>query len=218
MKAIIVGGGKVGYFLMKTVIRDHNEVVLIEKDPLRAQAVSEELNVSVLCGDGSDMSVMDEAGIQESDLIAAVTGSDEENLVVCRIAKAKFPAITTIARINNPKNMTMFKALGVDRTVCSTKVIADLIENEMAADHIKIVQTFERGNMMLAEVLIDMKTPWVNKEVRQLSLPKDVILISVLRQPDVIYPKGETRIESGDHVMIAASPEALAQLKKVFNP
>ena len=170
MKAIIVGGGKVGYFLMKTVIRDHHDVVLIEKDPLRAQAVSEELNISVLCGDGSDMAVMDEAGIQESDLIAAVTGSDEENLVVCRIAKAKFPAITTIARINNPKNMTMFKALGIDRTVCSTKVIADLIENEMAADHVKIVQTFERGNMMLAELLIDAKTPWTNKEVRQLTL------------------------------------------------
>ena len=218
MKAIIVGGGKVGYFLMKTVIKEHHDVVLIEKDPLRAQAVSEELNISVLCGDGSDMSVMDEAGIQESDLIAAVTGNDEENLVVCRIAKAKFPAITTIARINNPKNMAMFKALGVDRTVCSTKVIADLIENEMAADHVKVLQTFERGNMMLAEVLIDAKSPWVSREVRLLILPKDVILISVLRQSDVIYPKGDTVIESGDHVMIVASPEALMQLKKAFNP
>jgi trk system potassium uptake protein TrkA len=152
MKAIIVGGGKVGYYLVKTLKGNRVTITLIEKDPAVAARISEELDIDVVCGDGSDLEVLAECGVQDVELVAAVTGSDEENLVVCQIAKTSFHVAKTIARINNPKNIEMFKALGVDKTVCSTEVIADLIEYEVDNDAVRVVQTFEMGSMVLAEV------------------------------------------------------------------
>lgn len=214
MKTIIVGGGKVGYFLTKTVMKTTSKVTLIEKDPARAQQLSDELNIDVINGDGSDISILDEARIHEAQVIAAVTGSDEENLVICQIAKVRFPHHKTIARINNPKNMDMFKALGVDKTVCSTKVIADLIEYEISSETIRIVQTFERGNMVLAEVSVNGHCLWSSKLVKDLDIPKDLILISVIRADESIYPKGDTMILPNDHVMVVASPEVINHLRK----
>lgn len=214
MKAIIVGGGKVGYFLVKTILANSIQVVLIEKDPQRARQISDELNIEVLQGDGSDISMLEEAGMHDAEIVAAVTGSDEENLVVCQIIKARFPKQKTIARINNPKNIEMFKSLGVDKTVCSTKVIADLIDTEISTGLIKIVQTFERGNMVLAEIVIDKTCSWINQSVKDLKLHSDCILVSILRDDEVIYPKGDTQICMSDHVMVIASHQALEVLKK----
>lgn len=214
MKALIVGGGKVGYFLTKTLISNQTKVTLVEKDSQRAQKISEELNIDVICGDGSDIAVLEDAHIHQVDLIAAVTGNDEENLVICQIAKAVYPRHKTIARINNPKNIGMFRQLGVDKTVCSTKVIADLIDYEISSTNVKIVQTFERGNMVLAEVFVDDELSWANKKVKDIEIPKDLILISIIRGDESIYPKGDTLINPQDHVMVVSSPEIIQDLKK----
>jgi len=214
MKAIIVGGGKVGYFLVKTILANKIQVVLIEKDPERARQISDELNIEVLQGDGSDIAILEEAGMQDAEIVAAVTGNDEENLVVCQIIKARFPKQKTIARINNPKNVEMFKSLGVDKTVCSTKVIADLIDTEISTGQVKIIQTFERGNMVLAEVVIDKKCAWANMLVKDLKIHTDLVLVSIMRDDEVIYPKGETKILVGDHVMAISSNQAIEALKR----
>lgn len=214
MKTIIVGGGKVGYFLVKTVIANQTVVNMIEKDRERAIQISDELDIDVIQGDGSDISILEEAGIQKAEIVAAVTGDDEENLVVCQIVKVKFPHVKTIARINNPKNIEMFKALGVDKTVCSTKVIADLIEYEMANDTLKILQTFERGNMLLGEISVGEECAWARTLVKNLEIPNDLILVSILRDGHVIFPRGETMIEPYDHVMIVTSPKVVDELRK----
>ena len=214
MKTLIVGGGKVGYFLAKTLLSNQTKVTLVEKDPIRAQKISEDLNMDVICGDGSDISVLEDAHIHQVDLIAAVTGNDEENLVICQIAKAVYPNHKTIARINNPKNVEMFKLLGVDKTVCSTKVIADLIDYEISDTNVKIVQTFERGNMVLAEIYIHDGLSWANKKVKDIHIHKDLILISIIRGMENIYPKGDTIILPQDHVMVVSSPEIIQELKK----
>lgn len=216
MKTLIVGGGKVGYFLAKTFQNKKIAVVLIEKDDKRAQKISEELNIDVYLGDGSDPKVLYEANANDADIIAAVTGSDEENLVICQIAKLLYPKHKTIARINNPKNIEMFRSLGVDQTVCSTKVIADLIEYEMEDSSFKVIQTIEKGNMLLAEIYINSNSHWINKEVKDLVLPKDLILISVIRGNEVIYPKGYTKICESDHVMIVISPNEIDLLRKTL--
>lgn len=214
MKTIIVGGGKVGYFLVKTVIANQTVVNMIEKDRERAIQISDELDIDVIQGDGSDISILEEAGIEKAEIVAAVTGDDEENLVVCQIVKVKFPHVKTIARINNPKNIEMFKALGVDKTVCSTKVIADLIEYEMANETLKILQTFERGNMLLGEINVGNDCAWANTLVKNLEIPNDLILVSILRDGHVIFPRGETMIETNDHVMIVTSPKVVDELRK----
>lgn len=127
MKIIIVGGGKVGYYLMKSMIESGNNVCLIESQKNLCEKIAEEFNDIVVWGDGTSLEVLYDAGIEQAEVVVAATGKDEENLTICQIAKLNFKVQKTIARINNPKNIQVFKALGVDKTVCSTEVIADLI-------------------------------------------------------------------------------------------
>ena len=214
MKAIIVGGGKVGYYLVKTLKDNRINITLIEKDPKVAQRISEELDIDVVCGDGSDLEVLSECGIQDVELIAAVTGSDEQNLVVCQIAKTSFHVAKTIARINNPKNIEMFKLLGVDKTVCSTEVIADLIEYEVDNDAVRVVQTFEMGSMVLVEVLMQPKSHWLDQAIKDISIPLDCVIVSIVRDGKVIYPRGDTVLLLKDEVLVVTDKESMQTLRK----
>ncbi|MGB7594155.1 MAG: NAD-binding protein [Erysipelotrichaceae bacterium] len=214
MKAIIVGGGKVGYYLVKTLKGNSVNITLIEKDPVVAARISEELDIDVVCGDGSDLEVLNECDIQHVELIAAVTGSDEENLVVCQIAKTSFHVAKTIARINNPKNIAMFKALGVDKTVCSTEVIADLIEYEVDNDSVRVVQTFEMGSMVLVEVLMQPKSQWLDVAIKDIQLPLDCVVVSIVRDGKVIYPRGDTVVLLKDEVLVVTDKESMQTLRK----
>jgi trk system potassium uptake protein TrkA len=128
MKAIIVGGGKVGYYLFKTLRENRYDVVLVERKEALCKKISEELDGEIICGDGSDLEVLKDADIRRAEVVAAVTGKDEENLVICQMAKMNFNVQKTIARINDPKNGPIFKALGVDEIVCNTETISNLIE------------------------------------------------------------------------------------------
>ena len=213
MKALVIGGGKVGYFLVKTLLEHNTKVTLIEKDHDRAELISRELNIEVLCGDGSDITILTDAGIQNSEIVAAVTGSDEENLVICQIVKVRFGKSKTIARINNPKNIKMFNQLGVDKTVCSTEVIASMINNEMNSESVKVIQTFDKGNMMLAEVFIHAKHSWANHSIKDIKLPGNLVLISLIRKEEVIYAKGDSIILKDDIVMVVGNHEAVDHLK-----
>ena len=213
MKALVIGGGKVGYFLVKTLLEHNTKVTLIERDHDRAEMISNELNIEVLCGDGSDISILQDAGIQNSEIVAAVTGNDEENLVICQIVKVSFGKSKTIARINNPKNIKMFKQLGVDKTVCSTEVIANMINNEMTSDTVKIIQTFENGNMVVAEIFVHVRNNWANQQIKNIKLPSSLVLVSIIRNNEVIYAKGDTLILTGDSVMAVGNLEAVNHLK-----
>jgi trk system potassium uptake protein TrkA len=128
MKAIIVGGGKVGYYLFKTLRENRYDVVLVERKEALCKKISEELDGEIICGDGSDLEVLKDADIGRAEVVAAVTGKDEENLVICQMAKMNFNVKKTIARINDPKNGPIFKALGVDEIVCNTEAISNLIK------------------------------------------------------------------------------------------
>ncbi|MDP4109285.1 MAG: TrkA family potassium uptake protein [Bacillota bacterium] len=214
MKSIIIGGGKIGYYLLKTLSERGYGVVLVEKDENSCRRISEDINARVICGDGSDLDVLRDAGIDEAEIVAAVTGKDEENLVICEIAKAAFNIRKTIARVNNPKNISMFKALGVDQTVCSTEVIANLIEYEFDAESCRIIQTFDLGSMVLAETLIGGENRWQGRRVGELELPPECVLASVLRGEEVIYPRGDTEIREGDRGIFVTSQATLPKIKK----
>lgn len=210
MKTIIIGGGKIGYNLFKTLKERGYEVTLIERDRETCMKIAEDFNTDVICGDGTNLEVLKDAGIEEAEVIAAVTGTDEENLVICQIAKLSFNTKKTIARVNNPKNMVMFKNLGIDNTVCSTEVIANLIEYSFDKDEYQIINTFERGSMILAELAIRENNPWCNKSVRELKLPKECVMVSVLRGDNVIYPRGDTFILPNDKVVIITNKTVLS--------
>ena len=217
MRSIIIGGGKIGYNLLKTLRERGYAVSLIEQDEEICRRIADETNSDVICGYGTDINVLKDAGIKDADIIAAVTGKDEENLVVCRIAKIGFNIGKSIARINNPKNIPMFKALGVDQTVCSTEVIADLIEYEFDTDIFKIVQNFDRGAMILVEVDVNSNNRWLDSYVRDLVLPAECVLASILRDGKIIYPRGDTKICLNDNVHLITDRATFPEIKKLLH-
>lgn len=212
MKTIIVGGGKIGYNLLKTLKERNHQVILIERDKDTCMKIAEDMDVDVICGDGSDLEVLNDAGIDEAEIVAAVTGTDEENLVICQIAKLISKSMRTISRVNYPKNTAMFKQLGIDNIVCSTQVIANLIEFSLVKDDYRILNTFEHGSMVLAELSINEQCPWLNKELKNLELPKECVFVSVLREEQIIYPRGNTQILINDKVLIITNNSALSVL------
>jgi trk system potassium uptake protein TrkA len=212
VKTIIIGGGKVGYNLLKTLKERGYEVTLVERVKEICIRIAEDFNSDVIWGDGSNIDVLQDAGIEKADVVAAVTGSDEENLVICQIAKLSFHTKKTIARVNNPKNMIMFQKLGIDNTVCSTEVIANLIEYSLDKEDYRIINVLERGSMVLTELSIRDNTPWSNKSVKDLILPSECVLVSILRGESVIYPRGDTLIKSEDKVVVITNKSVLAYL------
>ena len=214
MKSIIIGGGKIGYYLLKTLKEKKYEVVLIESDKNLCRLIAEDIDAEIVCGDGTDVDVLKDAGINEAEVVAAVTGTDEENLVICKIAKSIFNISQTIARVNNPKNMSMFKALGVDKTVCSTAVIANLIEYEFDKNNFKIIQAFERGSMILVEVKVDRESVWNDSFIKDLQLPRECVVTSILREEMAIYPRGNTRIIENDNILVLTNNAGLSELRK----
>lgn len=214
MKTIIIGGGKVGSNLFKILKEKNYEVTIIERDKDTCLKIAEDISADVICGDGTDMDVLIDAGIEEAEIIAAVTGTDEENLVICQIAKISFNTTKTIARVNNPKNIKMFKTLGIDNIVCSTEVIANLIEFELDKNEYRIVSTIERGSMLIAEIIIDKRSHWCSQMIKNLVLPVECVIVSVLRDDIVIYPKGNTEIMDKDKVLIITNKSALSEIIK----
>lgn len=217
MKTIIIGGGKVGSNLFRTLLEKNHDVVVIERDKETCLKIAEDTNAEVICGDGTNFDVLMDAGIDEAEIIAAVTGTDEENLVICQIAKFNCNASKTIARVNNPKNIQMFKTLGIDNIVCSTEVIANLIECELDKNKYRIVSTIERGSMVIAELIIDTYSEWRGKMIKELSIPEECVIVSILRDAFVIYPKGSTEIMDRDKVLVVASRSALSEITRKMN-
>ncbi|MEG0306419.1 MAG: TrkA family potassium uptake protein [Clostridium sp.] len=214
MRAIVIGGGKVGYYLIKNLLDIGCSITLIEKDYNICEKISNELDIDVICGDGSNLEDLSEAIEGTNTIIAAVTGKDEENLIICQVAKLNFDIKSAIARINNPKNRQLFNKLGIKSTVCSTEVISTLIENELVDDDFKIVKTLDRGEMVIIEAYIGKNSCWKNVDISSLTLPKDCIIASILRGNEVIYPRGYTKILEEDTVVLITNISESHTLRK----
>jgi len=213
MKSIIIGGGKIGSNLLKTLKERGYNVTLIEKNEEVCHKIANDIEADIICGDGTDLDVLNDAGIKNADLLAAVTGKDEENLVICQIAKKEFRIKKSIARVNNPKNIAMFKALNVDQTVCSTEVIANLIEYEFDRDICKIVQTFDRGAMVLMEIKINDNNCWLNCFIKDLKLPAECVVASIFRNGQSLYARGNTQIMLDDRVYMITNHATFIKIK-----
>ncbi|MFZ2937157.1 MAG: NAD-binding protein, partial [Candidatus Omnitrophota bacterium] len=198
MYIIIVGAGKVGYFLAKRLIADKNTISIIDKDKAICEEIAKQLEVLVINGDACDPHILEEAGVSRADVLAAVTGEDEDNLIICQLAKEKFNVGRTVARVNNPDNEHTFFELGVDVPIDSTKIIAKIIEEEVSFSDFVNLMSFKRGKLSIVRVDLPEDSPVINKQVRQIELPKDSVLVSVVRGEEVIVPKGDTILCAGD--------------------
>ncbi len=216
MYIIIVGGGSVGYYLAKTLIKTHHEVLVLEKNRLTHKTVAEELGEVVMQGDGCEVRIMDEAGVGRADAVVAVTGDDEDNLVICQMAKLKFNVPRTISRINDPRNESLFHRLGIDATVNATKIIYNLIEQEIETNEVIPIAALKRGNIEIVEIEIGAKSPVLGKRMSTLKLPEDALIISVIRADHGMIPSAETKFELEDSVIALVSADKEHKLRDIF--
>jgi len=205
MYIVVVGAGKVGYFLAKRLIASKNTVSIVEKDRAVCEEIAKELEGLVINGDGCDPRILEEAGIERADVLAAVTGEDEDNLIICQLAKERFNIRRTVGRVNNPDNEHTFSELGIDVPVDSTKLIAKVIEEEVSFSDFVNLMSFKRGKLTIVRVDLPQDSPVIDKEVKDIELPADAVLVSILRGEEVIVPKGNTVLKSGDDIIAITS-------------
>ena len=201
MYILIVGAGKVGYFLAKRLCVGKHTVSIVEKDKAICEEIAKELEALVINGDGCDPRILEEAGIERADVVAAVTGDDEDNLIVCQLAKERFSIRRTVGRVNNPDNEHTFAELGIDVPVDSTKIIAKIIEEEVSFSDFVNLMSFKRGKLAIVRVDLPKDSSVINKEIKDIALPQDSVLVSIVRQDEVIIPKGDTVLKAGDDVI-----------------
>ncbi len=212
MYIIIVGAGKVGHSLATRLVADKHAVVLVDTDREVCEELAETLNALIVCGDGCDPHVLEEARIDRCEVVAAVTGSDEDNLVICQLAKEKFQVARTVARVNDPANEKVFNQLGVDVPIDATEIIAKIIEEEVSfADFVNLL-SFKRGKLAIVRVDLPADSPVIKKEVHTIQLPPDSVFVSIIRGNEVIVPKGDTILEAGDDIIALTLIENEQQL------
>jgi trk system potassium uptake protein TrkA len=217
MYIIVVGGGKVGYYLTKSLLEVGHEVLVIEQDPRKCAILTDELGANVLQGDGCDVAVMARAGLSRADVMVAVTGDDEDNLVACQLARHKFHVPRTIARINNPKNERIFRKLGIDVTVSSTELILSQIEQVIPSQSLVHLLTLRNVGVSFVELSIQADSPALGRPLHQLGVPDDCILALVIRRDkEAIIPYGQTMLEPGDQVIAVTSEASEGTLYEIL--
>ena len=208
MYIIVVGGGRVGYYLAKALMDEEHEVLVIEKSNRVCKLINEEMGNICVRGDGCEATTLDEIGTGRADMFVAVTGDDEDNLVACQVAKYKFNVPRTIARIRNPQNEALFKKLGVDVTVSATNIILEAIEEEVPTHPLTHLLSIEDRGLEIVEVKIPAESTTIGKSVRELSIPKECKLALVIRKEGKHrVPTSNTILRAGDRIIALTSPE-----------
>src|SRR5438094_2025510 len=218
MYVLIVGGGKVGWNLARELIDKGEEVTLIESDRRRYLVIEQELEHAVQYGDATELWVLERAGIQRADLVIAVTGDDEDNMLVCQVAKEKYLVERIIARVNNPRNLQHFKLLGIQPAVSATDLILRLIEHEVPRYGLVHLLALEEERLEIIELEVSSDAPTVGAKVGDISLPEGSLIISVLREGAGFVPKPDTVIEAGDEVLLVLNPGLEEAITEYFAP
>jgi trk system potassium uptake protein TrkA len=218
MYVIIAGGGKVGWNLARELSAKDNEVTLIESRRSRYLTIEEELEHAVQYGDATELWVLERAGIQRADLVIAVTGDDEDNLLICQVAREKYLCERIIARVNNPRNRDWFELLGIQPAVSATDLILRLIEHEVPSYGLVHLLDLRDEQLEIIEVEVHADSPAAGRRVQDMSLPEGALIISLLRAGKGFVPKADSMIEAGDEVLLVLDPGLEEAITAKFAP
>jgi trk system potassium uptake protein len=218
MYVIIAGAGKVGWNLARELIAKDCEVTLIESNHDRFRVVEEELEHAVQFGDASELWVLERAGIQRADLVVAATGDDEDNILICQMAKEKYGCQRIVARVNNPRNHVTFKLLGIQPAVSATDLILRLIEHEVPEYGLVHLLALEEEHLEIIEFEVPATAEAAGKRVQDLDLPDGALVISIIRGNSGFVPKADTVIDISDTVMLILDPGLEAEITAQFTP
>jgi trk system potassium uptake protein len=211
---IIIGGGKVGFHLTKHLIERDYEVTLVEKDPVRAEWIEHQLGtVSIMVGDGDEMAFLATTGIERAGVVVGATGDDEDNLIACQLAKVKFHVPRTVARVNNPNNVSTFRALGIDAPVSATELLMGLIEAELGSELVRGVAVKASGSCLI-DLALPAVSSHVGKRIADISIPDGGFVVCVVRSGKPIPPAPDVIVESGDELVVYSQLTDVAAVRE----
>ena len=214
MFIIVVGGSQIGFNLTKSMIDEGHEVLLLERDRARYNVLVKDLGENVFYGDGCEVDTLRQVGASRADLLIAVTGRDEQNLVSCQLAKVLYMVPKTLAEVNDPKNEELFKSLGVDLTINTTTHVSALIGHRLNIDLLMPLLTFR--NLEIVQAEIDETSLAVNRPLRDLPLPPDTLLIAAIREGEAVLLKGDSVLLPNDSVIALTKRDSEAELRKIL--
>jgi trk system potassium uptake protein TrkA len=216
MFVIVVGGGKVGYYLTKELIESGHEVALMEKDRRRADQIKDEIGSVVIAQDGCEGKYLHEAGANRADIVAAVTGDDEDNLVICQMAKHHFDVPRTIARVNAPKNERLFRHLGVDEIISPTRMILGSIEQDIPVHELLHLAALGVGDLEIIEAHLQPGSPAIGRLALDIPVPNGCSVFGIIREGEPTPLKGDTVLSEGDKVIAIGRPESEEALRELL--
>jgi len=216
MNIVIIGGGKVGYYLTKTLIEHGHHPTVIELCKTTSSFLANDLDVPIIYGDGTNIETLETANVANCDIFISVTGQDENNLISCQLAKKLFNVPKTIAKVNNPKNADAMKQLGIDITISSTDNIARLLEHEVDTSIIKQLVSINHGEASISEITLPANYKLNGKKLSEIKLPNLCVIVSINRKGSIIIPRGDTSLLSGDTVMVMVKNEAMHTVKRLL--
>ncbi|KRT69976.1 MAG: K+ transport system, NAD-binding component [candidate division NC10 bacterium CSP1-5] len=215
MNVVIVGGGTVGYHLTKALLARGHEVTVIEPNEDRCRLLMEGCGKVVVRGE-CDVALLREAGTARANVLIAVADQDETNLIACLLARRILKVPRVIARVVDPKNRTTFKELGINLTVSSTDIICNLIEQEAITTEIIPLLALAKGDLEIVELVLPPDSPVLSVSLKDLPLPADSVLISIIRGDQTVFPRGSTTFRPNDTILALTSTKGVEQLKRVF--
>lgn len=216
MKIVIVGGGKVGTQLARQCNHLGYEVTLIEYNRNKGERLQKELDIPVILGDGTNPQIMKAAGAEEADVVVAVTDDDQDNLIICQQAERRFKAKRTLALVNNPGNEKLFSWLGVNQVIGPASLILGLIQGTIDMQQTTTLWMQGIRDLKMIQVKIGPHAPSIDKRVKELKLPNECILVTIVRGESAIVPCGNTCIKAGDLIFALTHPSVEAELERVL--
>jgi trk system potassium uptake protein TrkA len=220
MFVLIAGGGRTGTQLARLLIKQGHEVHIIETRKEVLTRLHRELPTEIIHeGNPVDPAVLEQAGIERANVLAACTASDEINLVLCYLARNSYQVKRTIARVNNPRNAWLFdQQFDVDVSVNQAELLSSLIQEEMSMGDMMTLLKLRRGNYSLVEEKIPERARSIGKMIKDLAMPEHCVIAAIIRKGDVIVPRGITTFEAGDEILAVTDPEGAADLAALFSP
>jgi len=217
MRIIVLGGGMVGLHMLSS-LQEENQVIVVEKRQERVEELKEKFpHANILHGDACEPSVLDAAQVAGADVVAAVTGDDEDNLVISYLSKFEYGVPLVFGRVNNPKNEWLFTPdWGVDEAVCSASIIVQLVREELTLGDMVTLLKLRRERLVLEEVQLKEGSPVVGKAIKDMQLPEETLVATVLRESSNLIPRGDLTFMAGDKVLFITDPDKVEELRSLL--
>lgn len=207
MRVIIIGGNQTVYFLARQFVRRKYHVTIINRDPARSRMLAQQTKATVVLGDGTHVQILEEAGARQADVLLALTSHDQDNLIACQIAQRLFDIPRTIAQVNDPDNEEVFKQLGVTHPFSATRIIGSILNQEAVFEDITTLMPLAHGRVNVTDVRLDEDSPAIGKTLTELELSENSLIACIIRNDEVIVPRGGTQLMANDHLVLVSHPE-----------